>query len=41
MVLSLIAMPLLARAKLRMAQALDSPALRADAQETIVCAWPS
>lgn len=41
MVLSLIVMPLLARAKLRMAQALDSPALRADAQETIVCAWLS
>jgi divalent metal cation (Fe/Co/Zn/Cd) transporter len=41
MVLSLIVMPLLARAKLRMAQALDSRALRADAQETIVCAWLS
>jgi divalent metal cation (Fe/Co/Zn/Cd) transporter len=41
MMLSLIVMPLLARAKLRMAQALDSRALRADAQETIVCAWLS
>jgi cation diffusion facilitator family transporter len=41
MVLSLIVMPLLARAKLRVAQALDSPALRADAHETIVCAWLS
>ncbi len=41
MVLSLIVMPLLARAKLRTARALDSRALRADAHETIVCAWLS
>lgn len=39
--LSLVAMPLLARAKLRVAAALDSRALRADAHETIVCAWLS
>jgi divalent metal cation (Fe/Co/Zn/Cd) transporter len=39
--LSLIVMPLLARAKLRTARALDSAALRADAHETIVCAWLS
>ena len=38
---SLIVMPLLARAKLRTAAALDSRALRADAHETIVCAWLS
>jgi divalent metal cation (Fe/Co/Zn/Cd) transporter len=41
MVLSLIVMPLLARAKLRTAAALGSRALRADAHETIVCAWLS
>lgn len=41
MILSLIVMPLLARAKLRTARALDSRALRADAHETIVCAWLS
>ncbi len=41
MVLSLIVMPLLARAKLRTARALGSRALRADAHETIVCAWLS
>jgi divalent metal cation (Fe/Co/Zn/Cd) transporter len=41
MALSLIVMPLLARAKLRTARALDSRALRADAHETIVCAWLS
>ncbi len=41
MVLSLIVMPLLARAKLRTARALDSRALRADAHETLVCAWLS
>ena len=41
MVLSLIVMPLLARAKLRVASALNSRALRADAHETIVCAWLS
>ena len=39
--LSLIVMPLLARAKLRVAAALGSRALRADAHETIVCAWLS
>jgi divalent metal cation (Fe/Co/Zn/Cd) transporter len=41
MLLSLVVMPLLARAKLRTARALDSRALRADAHETIVCAWLS
>ena len=41
MVLSLIVMPLLARAKLRVAASLESRALRADAHETIVCAWLS
>src|SRR5437660_2658845 len=39
--LSLIVMPLLARAKLRVAASLESRALRADAHETIVCAWLS
>lgn len=39
--LSLIVMPLLARGKLRTAEALGSRALRADAHETIVCAWLS
>ena len=39
--LSLIVMPLLARAKLRVAERLGSGALRADAHETIVCAWLS
>src|SRR2546421_350359 len=39
--LSLIVMPLLARAKLRVAGSLGSRALRADAHETIVCAWLS
>ena len=39
--LSLIVMPLLARAKLRLAASLESRALRADAHETIVCAWLS
>ena len=38
---SLIVMPLLARAKLRVAASLGSRALRADAHETIVCAWLS
>lgn len=38
---SLIVMPLLARAKLRAARALASRALRADAHETIVCGWLS
>ena len=41
MVLSLIVMPLLARAKLAVAAKLESRALRADAHETIVCAWLS
>ena len=41
MAASLVVMPLLARAKLRTARALDSRALRADAHETIVCAWLS
>jgi divalent metal cation (Fe/Co/Zn/Cd) transporter len=40
-VLSLIVMPLLARAKLRLAASLESRALRADAHETLVCAWLS
>jgi len=39
--LSLIVMPLLARAKLGVAEKLGSRALRADAHETIVCAWLS
>lgn len=39
--LSLIVMPLLARAKLTVAAKLGSRALRADAHETIVCAWLS
>jgi divalent metal cation (Fe/Co/Zn/Cd) transporter len=39
--LSLIVMPLLARAKLRVAARLGSRALRADAYETIACAWLS
>jgi divalent metal cation (Fe/Co/Zn/Cd) transporter len=39
--LSLVVMPLLARAKLGTARALGSGALRADAHETIVCAWLS
>lgn len=38
---SLVVMPLLARAKLRVAAKLGSRALRADAHETIVCAWLS
>jgi len=41
MVASLVVMPLLARAKLRTADALGSRALRADGHETIVCAWLS
>lgn len=40
-VLSLIVMPLLARAKFGVATKLESRALRADAHETIVCAWLS
>src|SRR5712691_2465720 len=39
--LSLIVMPLLARGKLRVAASLGSRALRADAHESIVCAWLS
>src|SRR3989449_8322062 len=39
--LSLIVMPLLARAKLRLAASLRSRALRADPHDTIVCAWLS
>jgi cation diffusion facilitator family transporter len=38
---SLIVMPLLGWAKLRTAAALESRALRADAYETIACAWLS
>ena len=38
---SLVVMPLLARAKLGVAATLGSRALRADAHETIVCAWLS
>jgi len=38
---SLVVMPLLGRAKLRAAEQLDSRALRADAYETITCAWLS
>lgn len=38
---SMIIMPLLGRAKLRTAKALGSGALRADAYETITCAWLS
>jgi divalent metal cation (Fe/Co/Zn/Cd) transporter len=41
MALSLVVMPLLARAKLGVAATLGSRALRADAHETIVCAWLS
>ena len=40
-VVSLIVMPLLARAKLGVAASLGSRALRTDAHETIVCAWLS
>jgi divalent metal cation (Fe/Co/Zn/Cd) transporter len=39
--LSLLVMPVLGRAKLRTARALGSVALRADAYETITCAWLS
>ena len=39
--ISLVVMPLLGRAKLRTASALGSGALRADAYETITCAWLS
>ena len=40
-ILSLAVMPILARAKLKTAAALGSKALRADAYETIACAWLS
>ena len=40
-VVSLGAMPLLGRAKLKLAERLGSRALRADAYETITCAWLS
>ncbi|MFI5370796.1 MAG: cation diffusion facilitator family transporter [Candidatus Eisenbacteria bacterium] len=36
---SAVAMPLLGRAKRRVADALESPTLRADAVETIACGW--
>ena len=39
--LSLLAMPVIGWAKLRTAKALDSRAMRADAYETIACAWLS
>lgn len=39
--ISAVVMPLLGLAKLRTAQALNSGALRADAYETITCAWLS
>ncbi len=38
---SLAVMPILGRAKLRIAERLDSKALRADAYESITCAWLS
>lgn len=40
-VISLVVMPLLARAKLRTAEKLGSRALHADSYETIACAWLS
>ncbi len=40
-VVSLIAMPLLARAKRRAATSLNSAALRADSRQTSLCAWLS
>ena len=40
-IISLIVMPMLARAKLRLADSLGSKALRADSYETIACAWLS
>ena len=39
--ISLVVMPVLGWAKLRTARVLDSRALRADAYETITCAWLS
>ena len=38
---ALVVMPILGRAKLRCARAIGSAALRADAYETIACAWLS
>ena len=38
---ALLVMPLLARAKLRLAEALDSRTLRTDACEAVCCAWLS
>jgi divalent metal cation (Fe/Co/Zn/Cd) transporter len=38
---SLVAMPILGRAKLKCAKALGSAALRSDAYETTACAWLS
>lgn len=40
-VISLVIMPILARAKIKTAGQLESKALRADAYETIACAWLS
>lgn len=40
-VVSLIAMPLLARAKRRVGEQLESRAVRADATETVLCVWLS
>jgi divalent metal cation (Fe/Co/Zn/Cd) transporter len=40
-VLSLIVMPLIALAKLRVARAVNSPALRAEAKETLACSYLS
>jgi len=39
--LAVIVMPLLARAKLRVGEAIDSPALVADAKCSLACAWLS
>ena len=39
--LSLIIMPLLGTAKMRLGKALNSRAIQADAVETLVCAWLS
>lgn len=40
-IVSLVVMPVLARAKLKLAGRLNSAALRADAYETVACAWLS
>lgn len=40
-IISLIIMPMLAKAKLKLAGKIGSRALRADAYETIACAWLS